>query len=179
MTAQAGAFVSDGTKMVRATSFGQALSLVIAESKYSYHDISNNVGATKADIKRWESGDDHPTPVQLQKLFRTFPKLRHLAATFTVPGADAEAPVEADAPQASNKITGSRPADLPRVPGELGDLEVAAIEYGRAIRDQARAATRLAETRKAMAELELEARRLEDLVTRLFDELQTRAGASE
>lgn len=175
MTAQAGAFVSDGTKMVRATSFGQALSLVVAESKYSYHDISNNVGATKADIKKWESGDDHPTPVQLQKLFRTFPKLKHLAATFKVPGADAEPVGEVVATQAPS----SKSADLPRVPGELGDLEVAAIEYGRAIRDQARAATRLAETRKAMAELELEARRLDDLVTRLFDELQTRAGAPE
>lgn len=173
MTAQAGTFVSDGTKMVRATSFGQALALVVAESKISYHDISNNVGATKADIKRWEAGEDHPTPAQLAKLFRTFPRLRHLASAFKVPGvAEVDQVVVPDSvmPPASN------PNQI-RVAGELGDLEVAAIEYGRAMRDHAAAVTRLAEARREAAAAEAEVKRLDDLTVAVFGKLQSLAGA--
>lgn len=172
MSVQAGAFVSDGTKMVRVTSFGQALATVIAEGKSTYHDISNNVGATKADIKKWEAGEDHPTPVQLSKLFKTFPRLKHLAATFQVPGAEAlpVLPVSDGAP------TKPLAAELAYVGGEMGDLEVAAIEYARAIRDHVKAVTRAAELRKAMNEADAEAKRLDELVNSLFGKLQQRAG---
>ncbi len=180
MSNQAGAFVSDGTKMVKATSFGQALALVIGESHYNYHDISNCVGAKRSDIKKWEDGDEFPTPVQMRKLFATFPKLKHLAATFKVPGAsgeDATAEVEVAKTEAT-KDAGKKPAELAYVGGEMGDLEVASIEYGRAIRDHVRAVTLSAQMHKAAADADAEVKRLDDLVTSLFGKLQAQAGGA-
>ncbi len=184
MSNTAGNFLSDGKQMVKVKSFGDALKLLIAESGKTYHDVANAVGCTKGDLKEWEENKVFPNANQLQRLFSIFRRLRHFAQQFARDKADeisddsgisktAAAIVAVD--QLSG-VTPDRQKIVAEVIGEIGDLEIAAIEYARAMRAHSTASMKTIALKKEYDAACAESERLAKLVDTLDASFRSKAG---
>lgn len=166
----AGSFLSDGKQMVKVKTFGDALRMLMAEAGTERHVLTNQVGCTKSDLKDWEENKSFPNNNQLQRLFTIFKRLRYFAQQYGPPGVVAGAGTEAhEAPEPE------KPAPAPKAQidqGELGDLELVAIEHARAMRAHSVAIRALAKARKELDEAEFESNRLAKLVDTLFQKFQ-------